>query len=97
MPKKTWECEHEGHKIRVENHWRVLPFPFARERLYIDDRLADENEGMLRVSAKLSATLKTANGDRLPVKAHLGQGFLGLTVQCKVWVDSDLVLPSTNL
>ncbi len=90
MPTKTWTLHYAGHDIRVENYWNL--FGYARERLFVDGRLTDEAAGFLRTSAKLEARLPQENGGLFEVKSLLSQGFLGLSVVCKIWVNSELVL-----
>lgn len=91
MPTKDWTLHYGGHDVRVENYWNLLGY--ARERLFVDGRLVDENAGFLRMTAKLSALLREPDGQTpLEVKAFLAQGFLGLSITCKVWINGELVL-----
>ena len=91
MPTKTWTCHHNGHEIKVENYWNFLLW--GRERLFVDDKLADEQQGwgflQPRFSITLLGKLKLGDGSVLDVKALIGQAKLGFSHDCKIWVDSE--------
>ena len=95
MPTKTWTCHHSGHEIQVQNYWNFLLW--GRERLFIDGKLADEQQGWGFVQPRFSVTLfgklKTADGDVREVKAIIGEVKMGLSNDCKIWIDSELVFP----
>lgn len=83
--KKVFETTYNGRHIMVENRW------FEGEKLFVDGELQDENLG-ISFRATLNGRLKSVDGDK-NIKVTLG-GFF--TVQCKVFVENELVYASQN-
>ena len=75
---KSWEINHNGNVIRVENS-------VSGERLYVNDELQDEQIGF-GVRARLWGQLHT--GEK--IKVSLGGWFV---VNCRIFIDHKMVLP----
>ncbi|ERN53803.1 hypothetical protein M3689_15245 [Alkalihalophilus marmarensis] len=80
---KIFEATYEGRQIRVENSW------FNGEKLYVDGKLQDQNLG-LALRSTLQGQLKAANGEVKTIKVTLGGT---VKIQCKIFVDHNLVYP----
>lgn len=74
---KVWEVKHNTDVIRVENYW-------DKERLYVNDVLQDEQNGLAHRSRLFG---KTSLGE--DVKVSLGGVW---TMQCTIFVDNKLLI-----
>ncbi|RNF38827.1 hypothetical protein [Planococcus salinus] len=83
---KVWEAVYEGRAIRVENSW------FGGEKLFVDDRLVDEQVG-LRFSSRLFGTVKDSEGQEKGIKVSIGSV---INVHCSIFVDDRLVYSSVE-
>lgn len=83
--KKTFETNYSGRQIVVENRW------LEGEKLYVDGELQDENLG-LSFRGVLNGKLKRMDGVK-HIKVTVG-GFF--TIQCKVFVENELVYSSSH-
>lgn len=81
--KKTFDITYNGRHILVENRW------FEGEKLFVDGELQDENLG-LSFRGDLNGKLKSMESFK-PIKVTVG-GFLA--IQCKIFVDNELVYSS---
>jgi len=78
---KKWELNHNGNKVKVENR-------ISGERLYVNDELQDERNG-LSFNSRLYGQLPTGEN----IKVSLGGWFI---LQCRVFIDNKLVLSNKN-
>jgi len=78
---KTWNINHKGHEIRVENGW------FSGERLIVDGETQDEQRGFA-FRSRLWGRIKTGDGAGEPIKVSLG-GWMGIS--CRIFVGDILI------
>jgi len=78
---KTWNINHKGHEIRVENGW------LSGERLVVDGETQDEQKGFA-FRSRLWGKIKNGDGAGEAIKVSTG-GWL--IVGCSIFVDDKLI------
>lgn len=81
--KKEFETTYNGRHILIENRW------LEGEKLFVDGELQDENLG-LSFRGILNGKLKSLENVK-QIKVAIG-GFF--TIQCKIFVDNELIYSS---
>jgi hypothetical protein len=79
---KEWRVVHEGHQIVLQN--KILS-----EKLYVDGQVVDRSSWTL--TTVLRGRLELGDGRAAVVEGRIGQGFLGLSIKGRIYVDGRLV------